>query len=29
MQALSDKLGDNLQKVRNLAEDSFMALAEH
>ena len=27
--ALNDKLGDNLVKVRQLSEESFMALAEH
>jgi hypothetical protein len=29
MTALSDKLGDNLVKVRTLAEDTVMAMAEH
>lgn len=29
LSSLNDKLGDNLVKVRNLAEDSFLALAEH
>jgi hypothetical protein len=27
--ALNDKLGDNLVKTRQLAEEAFMAMAEH
>jgi hypothetical protein len=29
LNAISDKLGDNLVKVRTLAEDSLIAMAEH
>jgi hypothetical protein len=29
LQALSDKIGDNLVKVRSLAEDTLLAMAEH
>ena len=29
LSAINDKLGDNLVKVRTLAEDSLMAMAEH
>lgn len=29
LSALNDKLGDNLVKVRQLAEESIMSLAEH
>jgi hypothetical protein len=29
LSALVEKLGDNLMKVRNSAEDAFLAMAEH
>ena len=29
LSALNDKLGDNIVKTRQLAEESFMAMAEH